>query len=794
QNILDELQIGRPGAVAEMVGTAKVASSRAWQLHHTYSSRSKRLPQIHCIAHTKATATAPVAEMSAHLSPGDVWSSPMPHVSHSPSHSNANVTSSTAAAAAAAARGVEPFRRPAAVVLGIESSCDDTGVAVVTSDGMVLGEAIATQTDVHAQWGGVVPNLARDAHSAAIDRTVDSALAAARLEPQHLSAIAVTVGPGLGLCLRVGAAKARQLARQYGIPLVSVHHMEAHALVARLPPAAAAAAPPAVRMAAITATATHGSASSPNSQQQQLHIVSEQHPPEESYSDAISSSHNIASVAGTVLSTGCTASPDSDAAGADIVDAAAVLEDVDAAAAVPFPFLCLLVSGGHNLMVLVRGVGQYVQLGTTVDDALGEAYDKVARLLSLDLRPHGGAALEALAREGDPRAFRFAVPMRKHATCDFSFAGLKTNTRLAIQQHLAPERTAAMSAGELRKVKADIAASFQSVAVTHLTEKTRRGVAWARELVPERLRHLVVAGGVACNQVVRSSLQKIAEDEGLELVLPPPRWCTDNGVMVAWTGIERLARGWAEPPPPPLPLMPTLASTATDRPQQPPAVATADAATTPATSAVASTSDAGADGEVAAQGSIRRRVSEPHGASPGTGNMAAAQVQVEAEWIELKPRWPLTSELHPRSAAANQELRRSVRRVRMHTPLSDMLPRSTATHANSGSSSSSGGTQVDSVQAEIQGHQPAAVAAEGTLAGTCSTADTVLTAGAVAPVADTAVQSAGAGSSAGVEDAGAVKAREGLAEGQGMSGEVKGGKSGVAGEDFMAGLLVKAAC
>ncbi|GIL45183.1 hypothetical protein Vafri_2509 [Volvox africanus] len=495
-----------------MVGTAKVASSRAWQLHHTYSSRSKGLPQIHCLTHAKATASTPVATTTAPLSPGDVGSSSMPHVSQLPSDSNGNITSSTAAAAAAA-RGVKPFRRPVAVVLGIESSCDDTGVAVVTSDGRVLGEAIATQADVHAQWGGVVPNLARDAHTAAIDRTVDSALAAARLAPQQLSAIAVTVGPGLGLCLRVGAAKARQLARQYGIPLVSVHHMEAHALVARLPPAAAAAAPPAVRMAAIaaTVTATHGSASSPNSQQQQqLHIVSEQHPPEEPHSEVISNSHNIASAAGAVLPAGCTASNAPDAAGADSVDAAAVLEDVDAAAAVPFPFLCLLVSGGHNLMVLVRGVGQYVQLGTTVDDALGEAYDKIARLLNLELRPHGGAALEALAREGDPRAFKFAVPMRKHATCDFSFAGLKTNTRLAIQQHLAPERTAAMSAEELRKVKADIAASFQSVAVTHLNEKTRRGVAWARELVPERLRHLVVAGGVACNQVVRASLQKIA--------------------------------------------------------------------------------------------------------------------------------------------------------------------------------------------------------------------------------------------------------------------------------------------
>ncbi|GIL93890.1 hypothetical protein Vretimale_110 [Volvox reticuliferus] len=389
-----------------MVGTAKVASSRAGQLHHTYRSRSKGLPQICQIAHTRATtASAATTTTTAHLRPEGASPSMMPHASHSPS---CVATASAGAAAAAAARGVEPARRPVAVVLGIESSCDDTGVAVVTSDGRVLGEAIATQADVHAQWGGVVPNLARDAHAAAIDRTVDIALEAARLAPQQLSAIAVTVGPGLGLCLRVGAAKARQLARQYGIPLVSVHHMEAHALVARLPPAAAATAPPAVRMAAITAaaTATHGSASSTNSQQkQQLHIVPEQDPPK-SHNQAVANPHNIASAAAALLPPGCTASPSSDTAEAKSVDAAAVLQDVGAAAAVPFPFLCLLVSGGHNLLVLVRGVGQYVQLGTTVDDALGEAYDKVARLLNLELRPHGGAALEALAREGDPRAFR----------------------------------------------------------------------------------------------------------------------------------------------------------------------------------------------------------------------------------------------------------------------------------------------------------------------------------------------------------------------------------------------------
>eukprot|EP00882_Tetradesmus_deserticola_P011056 GHRQ01011691.1.p1 GENE.GHRQ01011691.1~~GHRQ01011691.1.p1 ORF type:complete len:246 (+),score=63.22 GHRQ01011691.1:417-1154(+) len=166
------------------------------------------------------------------------------------------------------------------VILGIESSCDDTAAAVVTSDGRVLGEAIATQADLHAPWGGVVPNLAQQAHRDAIDRIVASALAQAQLQPSALHAIAVTVGPGLSLCLDVGVRKAHDLSRAHSLPLLHIHHMEAHALVARM------------------------------------------------------------------------------AAGG--------------AEALPFPFLCLLVSGGHNLLVLVRGVGSYMQLGTTLDDALGE--------------------------------------------------------------------------------------------------------------------------------------------------------------------------------------------------------------------------------------------------------------------------------------------------------------------------------------------------------------------------------------------------------------------------------------
>ncbi|WIA37240.1 hypothetical protein OEZ86_014187 [Tetradesmus obliquus] len=396
-----------------------------------------------------------------------------------------------------------------------KSSCDDTAAAVVTSDGKVLGEAIATQAELHAPWGGVVPNLAQQAHKDAIDRIVTSALSQAQLQPSSLDAIAVTIGPGLSLCLDVGVRKAHALSRTHNIPIVQIHHMEAHALVARM--------------------AAGGSE------------------------------------------------------------------------ALPFPFLCLLVSGGHNLLVLVKGVGSYVQLGTTLDDALGEAYDKVARMLGLDLKPNGGAALEAIARQGNPDAFAFGVPMKKYGNCDFSYAGLKTSVRLCIEKNLgsaegagkratvdlqqqaaaaaASEAAASSSSSEAadeqqqqqqQQMKADIAASFQKVAVQHLVMRLKRAITWAREECPE-LQHLVVAGGVASNQYVRQQVSQVAEASGMQLVLPPARWCTDNGVMVGWAGVERYRLGLVQPPAPQLP----------------------------------------ADG------------------SP--------------EWVELRPRWPLTSNKHAKS-------------------------------------------------------------------------------------------------------------------------------------------------
>jgi len=346
------------------------------------------------------------------------------------------------------------------LVLGIESSCDDTGVAVVTSSGRILGESLKSQADIHAAWGGVVPKLAQEAHEAAIDSCVDDALRAAGVQPSDLDAVAVTIGPGLSLCLRVGTLKARQMAANHSLPLIPVHHMEAHALVARL--------------------------------------------------------------------------------GADDE--------------VRFPFLCLLVSGGHNLLMIVEGVGRYIQLGTTLDDALGEAYDKVARLLDLELKPSGGAVLEALALDGDPDAFKFTLPMQRRKTCDFSYAGLKTGVRLEIEK-LQDSNSDFELTGQLpRHVKADVAASFQHIAVRHLEDRCKRALQWTLETHPE-VQHLVVAGGVASNAYLRARLHSICQSADVALRCPPPQLCTDNGVMVAWAGQERLHLGLGVEPPPASPTL-----------------------------------------------------------------------------------------------------------------------------------------------------------------------------------------------------------------------------------------------
>lgn len=340
------------------------------------------------------------------------------------------------------------------VVLGIETSCDDTAAAVVRGDGKILSQVVSSQADLLVLYGGVAPKMAEAAHAEAIDPVVDKALSEANLTARDLSAVAVTIGPGLSLCLRVGVRKARSIAGLFSKPIVGVHHMEAHALVARL-----------------------------------------------------------------------------------------VQQDLQ------FPFLALLISGGHNLLILAQSLGQYVQLGTTIDDAIGEAYDKTAKWLGLDMRRSGGPAIEQLALEGDAESVKFSTPMKQHKDCNFSYAGLKTQVRLAIESRKINAQIPISSATtQDRSDRADIAASFQRVAVLHLEERCERAIDWAMEMEPS-LKYLVVSGGVASNKYVRSRLDQVVKRKSLELVCPPASLCTDNGVMIAWTGIEHFRMGRFDPPP-----------------------------------------------------------------------------------------------------------------------------------------------------------------------------------------------------------------------------------------------------
>lgn len=340
------------------------------------------------------------------------------------------------------------------VVLGIETSCDDTAAAVVRGNGEILSQVVSSQADLLERYGGVAPKMAEEAHLQVIDQVVQEALDKADLTARDLSAVAVTIGPGLSLCLRVGVQKAHKLASSFNLPIISIHHMEAHALVARLI-------------------------------EQELQ----------------------------------------------------------------FPFMALLISGGHNLLILARELGQYIQLGTTIDDAIGEAYDKTAKWLGLDMRRSGGPALEELAREGDAESIKFSTPMKQHKDCNFSYAGLKTQVRLAIEsRNINAEIPISSASPQDRSSRADIAASFQRVAVLHLEERCERAIEWARKIEPS-IKYLVVSGGVASNQYVQTRFDQIAKKKNLKLVCPPPSLCTDNGVMVAWTGIEHYCMGRFDPAP-----------------------------------------------------------------------------------------------------------------------------------------------------------------------------------------------------------------------------------------------------
>ena len=323
------------------------------------------------------------------------------------------------------------------VVLGIESSCDETAVALVREDKTILSATLASQVAEHAPYGGVVPEIAARAHLQRIDALYLQALQQAGVTLDQVDAIAATTGPGLIGGVIVGAMFGKALAAAAGKPFIAINHLEGHALTVRL------------------------------------------------------------------------------------------TEEV------AFPYFLLLVSGGHCQMLVARGVGDYMLIGQTRDDALGEAFDKTAKLLGLPYP--GGPALERAAKTGNPRAFTFPKPMLGTDHADFSFSGLKTAVRLCIQQ----ETTRRPLDDAL---VADVAASFQQTILDVMRERVARGLALAKAQEPG-LTAVAVAGGVAANQALRGALQSIAEAADLPLLAAPPALCTDNAAMIAWAGMERLKLG-----------------------------------------------------------------------------------------------------------------------------------------------------------------------------------------------------------------------------------------------------------
>ncbi|MGI3777807.1 MAG: tRNA (adenosine(37)-N6)-threonylcarbamoyltransferase complex transferase subunit TsaD [Janthinobacterium lividum] len=323
-------------------------------------------------------------------------------------------------------------------MLGIESSCDETGVALLSADGEVLAEALLSQEE-HAAFGGVVPEIAARAHLAHLPRLVAEVMGRAGVVVGDLGGVAASCGPGLIGGLIVGSGVGKGIALAAGVPFVAVNHLEGHALTARLP---------------------------------------------------------------------------------GLVEGGAA-----------FPYLLLLVSGGHCQCVAVEGVGRYRRLGGTVDDAVGEAFDKVAKMLGLGWP--GGPALERLAAEGDAARVALPRPMLGRAGCDFSFSGLKT----AVAQRLTGFPSGALPRGDA----ADIAAGFQAACAAVLADRVGHALA----MLPGA-GLLVVAGGVAANATIRAALAAAAARRGVRMVAPPVRLCTDNAVMVAWAGIERLRLGEAD--------------------------------------------------------------------------------------------------------------------------------------------------------------------------------------------------------------------------------------------------------
>ncbi len=319
-------------------------------------------------------------------------------------------------------------------ILGIETSCDETGVAIFDETRGLVANQLYSQIEMHADYGGVVPELASRDHIRKTLPLIEASLKEAGFTPADIDGVAYTAGPGLVGALLVGSTIARALAYAWNVPALGVHHMEGHLLAPML----------------------------------------EENPP-------------------------------------------------------PFPFVALLVSGGHTQLIKVENVGEYELLGESIDDAAGEAFDKTAKLLGLDYP--GGAALAKLAESGTPNRFIFPRPMTDRPGLDFSFSGLKTFAANTINAHLDQQ-------GELdQQTRCDIAHAFQQAVIDTLLIKCRRA------LQQTGYKRLVIAGGVSANKQLRQDLAQLMQQIGGEVFYPRPQFCTDNGAMIAYAGFVRLKNG-----------------------------------------------------------------------------------------------------------------------------------------------------------------------------------------------------------------------------------------------------------
>ncbi|XP_037875032.1 tRNA N6-adenosine threonylcarbamoyltransferase, mitochondrial isoform X1 [Bombyx mori] len=334
------------------------------------------------------------------------------------------------------------------LIFGIETSCDDTGCAIINEEGNIIAESLKSQNLVHLRNGGIIPDVAQDLHRKYIEPTVTETLLKANLLMKDISAIAVTVKPGLPLSLAVGMKYAKHLARVNAKPIIPIHHMEAHALTVRM-------------------------------------------------------EHNV-----------------------------------------NFPYLVLLISGGHCLLAVVQNINKFLLLGKSIDMAPGELFDKIARRMKLRNVPElstmcGGQAVETAAlRATNPEMFNLPIPLVQVKDCNFSFNGLKTSVLYHLRKK---EKEHKVVADALIPEISNLCCAALIATTKHLVHRTQRAMQFCsiNNLIPENNKRLVVSGGVACNNYIFNALKAASVDYGYNVYRPSMKLCTDNGIMIAWNGLEK---------------------------------------------------------------------------------------------------------------------------------------------------------------------------------------------------------------------------------------------------------------